>query len=110
MITEIVNKKVIDKLKQVTPRRQKLLDLVEEDEIFQDLGIYGYDFLEVLSWIRQKYRINLEYDLGRYFPSENSIPILRRFSEIFGMARHYESFKVKKLVSDIISVSMCCPS
>ncbi len=96
-------RQVVERLREISGERQ--LPITEHTEIYADLGIYGDDIaFDLILWLREELGVEGEFKMSRYVPGEGFFrPVTRaRIRKLFGLQKeHYESFKVRDVVSAI---------
>jgi hypothetical protein len=102
-MSEKTYRKVVTKLKAMTPFKLDAASINPETEIYADLKIYGDDLFEFLIWIDKEFGVQIFVAGRKYVPSET--PFFwgaEAFKKaIRGGAHSYKSLKVRDVVQAI---------
>lgn len=95
-------RKVIAKLKTMTPRKTDPASITAETEIYADLNIYGDDLFEFLIWIDKEFGTPIIVYGAKYAPSESAfLAITKAIRALCGRPRTYKSLTVRDIVQAI---------
>lgn len=102
-MSEEVYRKVVEKLKTMSPLKIDPTSINIETEIFNDLRIYGDDLFEFIIWIQDEFGAQVIVSGGKYAPSETPFfAITEAIKKAVSGGQHmYKSLKVRDIVQAI---------
>jgi hypothetical protein len=71
--------------------------ITPDTEVFSDLGIYGDDLFELVSWLNEKFGVATNLELGRYAPSETPFYWIQKLIS----PRKYDSLRIQDIIAAI---------
>jgi hypothetical protein len=94
--------KVVERLYKMTAPQYRSTPITEETEIYQDLGIYGDEIVDLVWWLEKEFGVKTNVNPFRYAPREGAfVGMLRTIRRIVGFAARYESLKVRDILAVI---------
>ena len=95
-------RKLVERLYKMRAPQYRSTPITEDTEIYQDLGIYGDEIVDLVWWLEKKFGAKTNVNPFRYAPREGAfIGMLRTIRRIMGFAVQYESLKVRDVLAVI---------
>jgi hypothetical protein len=95
-------RKVVERLSKMTAPKNRGMTIVEDTEVYRDLGIYGDEIVDLVWWLEKEFGVKPNVNPFRYAPRE--VPFswaLRQISTIIGRVPRYESLTVRDIIGAI---------
>ena len=90
----IVRAKVVSYLKRAASPARLRVPILDDTELWYDLGIYGHDLFEFIMWAHDAFGIKPDLDIGACAPAEASFQFLHLLiGRMFGSNRSRSRFR-----------------
>jgi hypothetical protein len=97
-----VFRKVVERLYKMTAPKYRSTPITEDTEIYEDLGIFGDEIVELVWWLEKEFGVKTNVNPFRYVPREGAFRgMLRMIRRSMGFAVQYESLKVRDILAVI---------
>lgn len=86
----------------MTGPRYRVHPIVEDTELYRDLGIYGDEIVDLIWWLNKEFGVQTNIDPFVYAPRESPFfTLFRTIRKVLGKETRYKSLKVADILAAI---------